>query len=100
LAFINQPSPAALAGVVFNVQPRVAIRDAGGNTVTTDLTGVTLTLAPTAGGAALTCAANPQAPDAGVASFSLCSINNAGTYTLTASAGAYTVAVSNSVVVT
>ena len=100
MAFLQQPSTTGAPGVAFAAQPAVLIQDAGGNTVTTDLTGVTLTLAPTGGGAALTCTNNPQAPVVGLASFQACSINNPGTYTLTANASTYTAAVSNSVVIT
>jgi hypothetical protein len=97
LAFIVQPvgSP---AGATFFTQPVVALQDAGGNTVTTDASGVTLVV--TGGGATLTCTANPQSTVSGLASFAACSIDLAGTYTLTASDLTLTTAVSNNVVIT
>jgi hypothetical protein len=98
VGYVISPSATAAAGFNFGAQPAVAIRDAGGNTVTTDGTAVSLMLAPTTGGAVLTCTINPQNPVSGVAVFSGCHINNAGTYTLTAGAGAYTVAVASIVI--
>jgi hypothetical protein len=86
LAFTVQPS-ASTGGTAFSTQPRVTVQDAGGNTVTTGSTGVTLTItrpsSPAA--AALTCAsANPLATAVGVASFVGCNIDLASvtTYTL------------------
>jgi beta-glucosidase len=56
-----------------------------------------ITLAITApGGATLTCTANPKNAVLGVDTFGGCSIDKAGTYTLTATGGGYTSAVSNS----
>ena len=82
----------AYAGGVFYVQPAVTIQDAAGNVATSNTTPVTLSITPTAGGAAIACAANPKAAVAGVTTFAGCAINVAGTYTITASDGALTVA--------
>jgi hypothetical protein len=82
LKYSLQPSGAA-AGFNLTVQPHVAIVDAGGNTVTSDVSNVLLTLGGTGGGS-LTCTPNPQAAIAGIATFSGCKVSLAGTYTLTA----------------
>jgi hypothetical protein len=98
LAFTTEPS-GALGGVVFATQPVVTVQDAGGNTVTTDTTSVSLALT-TPAGATLACTTNPKAAVAGVATFAGCNINVANTYTLTASDGALAAAVSSNVVIT
>ncbi len=90
LAFIQQPS-ASTGGVPFPTQPRVAVKDAGGNTVTTDHTSVTLTITQPSNpdAATLTCtSANPLAGNVGVATFIGCKIDHASatTYTLHATA--------------
>ena len=84
IAFVTSPSGATTAGT-FVTQPAVAIQDAGGNTVVTATDTIALTLTPNTGtaGAALTCLSQPAVN--GLASFSGCSIDTAGTgYTLTA----------------
>ncbi|MDQ1460002.1 MAG: trimeric autotransporter adhesin, partial [Actinomycetota bacterium] len=84
LGFVNQPSATATGGTNFAAQPHVAIQDAGGNTVSTDTTGVTLTIT-TPAGAALGCTDNgPVAAVAGVATFAGCDIDlaRATPYTL------------------
>jgi hypothetical protein len=91
LAFTTSPT-AAFAASAFFAQPVVTIQDAGGNTVTTSTSGVTLSLT-TANGAVLSCTA-AQPAVAGVASFAGCAINNVGSYTLTAQSGSLTSAVS------
>jgi DNA-binding beta-propeller fold protein YncE len=97
VAFTTEPGGAA-PGAALSPQPVVAVEDAGGNTVTTDNS--TVTLAITGGtGATLTCAGG-QPPTAsavnGVASFSACRINDAGTgYTLMATDGTLTSAASD-----
>jgi hypothetical protein len=99
LAFTTQPSGAAV-NIAFATQPWVTVQDAGGNTVTTSGPSVTLVITPPTGGAILSCAANPRSTSSGVAIFSGCRINTAGTYTLTASAsGGITSAVSNSLII-
>ncbi|MDQ1459090.1 MAG: trimeric autotransporter adhesin, partial [Actinomycetota bacterium] len=88
LAFATQPSPTATGGTNFAVQPTVAVRDAGGNTVTTDTSGVTLTIT-TPAGALLGCTNNgPVAAAAGIAAFTGCDIDKASAtpYTLHATA--------------
>jgi hypothetical protein len=95
LAFTQQPSNST-GGVAFATQPRVGIQDQFGNTVTTDTSSVTLAIGTNPGGGTLTCTANPQAASSGVASFSGCKIDKAGTgYTLTATDGALTSATSS-----
>ena len=99
LAFTQQPSATAATTVAFAQQPNVAVQDLGGNTVTTDVSGVTLTLS-TPAGATLTCtSATPLPAVAGVAHFTGCNINLANTYTLHAADGALTIATSTAIVV-
>src|SRR4051795_2502713 len=87
LAFTQQPS-GATGGTAFTTQPKVAVQDAYGNTVTTDTSNVTLAIGTNPGGGTLSCTTNPLAAVAGVASFAGCKIDNAGTgYTLTATDG-------------
>lgn len=97
LAFSAQPS-GATAGLPFNSQPAVAVRDAYDSQETADsATVVTLAITPGSGtsGAALTCGNDENASQSGVqvrvafgvAPFLSCSIDQPGTgYTLTASA--------------
>lgn len=104
LGFTSQPT-SGTASQAFATQPVVAVQDAGGNTVTSG-TGstatITLALGPGApAGAVLTCTGGlSKAAVAGVATFSGCSINSAGTYTLVATATGLTTATSTSFVVT
>jgi hypothetical protein len=82
LAFSTQPGN-SLPGTALVPQPTVTIQDAGGNTVTTDVHGVTMAIGtnPSAG----TLSTCTSTTTAGVAAFTGCTINNAGTgYTLTA----------------
>jgi hypothetical protein len=95
LAFTTQPS-GAVRNIAFLTQPTVAVQDAGGNTVTTSGPSVTLALTAPAGGAVLTCTTNPRSTSSGIAVFAGCRVNQAGTYTLTATSGTLTVTVSNS----
>jgi len=67
--------------------------------MTTGTNSVTLIITAT-GGATLTCTANPVNAASGLAAFAGCSINKAGTYTLTAAATGLTSAVSNSFSIT
>src|SRR5207248_1130287 len=92
LAFTTQPVGAAGAAA-FATQPVVTIEDAGGNTVAADTSAVTLAITNPAG-ATLACTANPKTAVAGVATFAGCNINLANTYTLTATDGSLTAAVS------
>jgi len=77
----------------------VTVQDAGGNTVTTSVASVTLSLT-TAAGATLNCTTNPTNAVAGVDTFAGCSINLANTYTLTAVSGILTAGVSLSFTIT
>jgi alpha-tubulin suppressor-like RCC1 family protein len=94
LAFTQSPGNTA-AGVAFTLQPKVTVQDQSGNPVTTDTSSVTLAIT-TPAGATLTCTANPKAALAGVATFAGCAITKAGSYTLTATDGSLTSAVSGS----
>ncbi|HEX3541162.1 MAG TPA: DUF6531 domain-containing protein, partial [Acidimicrobiales bacterium] len=88
LAFTAQPS-GAVPATNFSGQPAVTVLDAGGNTVTSTPPAVTLSIGHGTGtaGAALTCASNPTTPGAGIATFSACRIDKAGTgYVLHAAA--------------
>jgi len=62
------------------------VEDAGGNTVTTFATGVTMAIATGTG--TLACTTNPVTPSSGVATFAGCSLDKATTYTLKATSGA------------
>ena len=74
LVFTTEPG-GATGGTAFTAQPTVTIEDAGGNTVTGDTHAITL--ARTAGSGTLSgCASTTTA---GVAVFSGCTINTAGT---------------------
>ena len=94
LAFTTEPAGAS-GGTAFTTQPRVAVEDAGGNTVTTDSSTVTLS-ANVGGGTISDCS---ESETAGVVAFSGCAINTEGTYTLTATDGALATATSGSIVV-
>ena len=82
LVFTTQPS-AAHGGTAFGTQPTVTIEDAGGNTVSTDTNTITLAIGTNPSAGTLSgCSATTVA---GVAAFSGCKIDAAGTgYTLTA----------------
>ena len=80
IAFTTEPDN-AIGGSAFVTQPKLTIEDAGGNTVTTDTHGITLTINSGPGATLSGCSATNTA---GVVSFSGCSINTAGTYTLLA----------------
>jgi hypothetical protein len=83
LAFTTSPS-SSVSGVAFASQPVVAIQDQNGNTTSgTDLVTLTIT---SGSGATLSCDSNPVAAVNGTATFSGCSIDKAGTYTLRARA--------------
>lgn len=98
LAFTAVPEATAQT-VAFARQPVVQLRDAGGN-LTASTASVTLSLTGAPAGAVLSCATNPRSAVAGVATFSGCSINKAGTYTLTAKASGLPEVVSSTFVVT
>jgi hypothetical protein len=102
LAFVQQPSSGS-PGAALASQPRVAIRDASGNTVTSGPgSGGAVTLALLAGsgtsGAALACSANPVFAVNGIASFSGCRIDLTGSgYRLRATSTSLTPALSDPV---
>ena len=100
LAFTTQPGNAT-GGLSLTPGPVVAVQDAGGNTVGTDTSGVTLTITAPAGGAALACTGTTtHAAVAGVATFAACNIDLPGTYTLTAADSGLTPAASVSLTIT
>ncbi|HEY5384733.1 MAG TPA: fibronectin type III domain-containing protein, partial [Acidimicrobiales bacterium] len=82
LVFTVQPGN-GLPGMAVIPQPTVTIQDAGGNTLTTDVHAVTMAIGTNPStGTLSTCTSTTSA---GVATFTGCTINNAGTgYTLTA----------------
>ena len=92
LAFSTSPSTPTAENKAFATQPTVTVQDAWQNTATTDKSEVTLTPS----GATLTCTTNPKAAAAGVAKFAACKMNTAGTYTLKATDGTLTAALSSS----
>ena len=95
LAFTTSPA-GATGGTAFTTQPVVMVKDAGGNTVTGDTTTVTLSITagtPAAGGPGSLSGCAPTAAINGVATFTGCSINTAGTgYELHAADGSLTAA--------
>jgi subtilase family serine protease len=94
LAFTTQPSGGA-AGTAWSIQPAVIIKDAYGNTVTTNTSNVTLAIGTNPSGQTLSGTVTVSAI-AGVASFSGLYINLAGnSYTLTAGDGSLTGATSD-----
>jgi trimeric autotransporter adhesin len=104
LAFTQQPT-SSTGGTTFGTQPTVAVEDAGGNTVSTDASSVTLSIkagTPASGGpGVLTCTTDPLTASSGVAAFGGCKINTAGTgYRLHAVDGALTPADSNAINIT
>ena len=94
LAFTTQPG-GGTGGTAWTTQPVVTVRDAYGNTVTTDTSSVTLAIGTNPSGGILS-GTTTVAAVAGVATFSGLSINKAGTnYTLTATDGSLTNATSS-----
>ena len=98
LVFTIAASATATSDTALATQPVVTIQDAAGNTTTTDTSSVTLTLT-TPAGATLTCATNPTPAVTGIARFTGCAIDKAGTYTLRATDGSLTSATSSSVTI-
>ena len=92
LVFTQQPSNST-GGIAFGTQPKVTVQDAGGNTVTSDSSTVTLSITsgtPATGGPGALSGCS-QTETSGVITFSGCAINTAGTgYTLTAADGSLT----------
>lgn len=94
VVFATNPS-GSTGGVAFGIQPVVAIQTSTGGE-TTSTAPVTLTITSPAG-ATLSCTANPLTAIDGVATFSGCSIDKVGTYTLTATSPGLASAVSSTV---
>ena len=93
LAFTTSPS-SSTGGIAFGTQPVVTIEDVAGNTVTADASGVTLTIT-TPAGALLNCTNTTPLPAVnGVATFTGCRIDRAGTYSVHADDGPLTPATS------
>ncbi|MBI2917725.1 MAG: hypothetical protein HYY01_06990 [Chloroflexi bacterium] len=95
LAFTTQPA-GATTGVALLTMPVVTVQDAGGNTVTSDSS--TVTLAVTTGTTVITVAAggNTQAASSGVATFTATTFTGAGqSQVITATDGTLTAAVSD-----
>ena len=83
LGFLTPPNNST-GGVAFSQQPRVAVQDAGGNTVTSGPRAITLdiTRPSTPTDAALTCtSANPLTTIAGIATFVGCKVDLASATT-------------------
>jgi hypothetical protein len=96
LSFTTSPSTPTAPNTAFTTQPKVTVQDAWHNTATTNTSSVTLTPSePT-----LSCTTNPMPAVAGIATFAGCKMSTAGTYTLTATDGTLTSAVSNSFTIT
>ncbi len=97
VGFTVQPG-GGTGGVAWATQPKVAIQDVYGNTVT-GTASVTLSIGSGTGAGVLTCSANPRSVSSGVANFAGCKITRAGTYTLYAASGSLTTDTSAEVVV-
>ena len=106
LAFTTQPVGGVAEATSFPTQPKVAVQDAYGNTVTTDTGTITLAIASGPGAGVLACT-NTGFPNvtatAGVVTFAGCKISGtaaAGTYTLVATrTGLTSTGSSNNVVI-
>ncbi len=99
LVFLTEPGDGT-AGTNLSPQPAVAVEDANGNIVYSDLSDVKLTISGGPGGTTLsnTCTGSEFY---GVVTFSNCSVTTAGTgYSLTATDGALQSAISNTFDVT
>jgi hypothetical protein len=92
LTFVQQPSPTA-SGATISPAVTVAVEDSAGSTLPGDTSTVTLTLS----GGTFTTGSNTASEQAvnGVATFSSLAVSTNGVYTLTASDGSLTTAVSN-----
>jgi len=94
LAFTTQPG-GGQPGSAWATQPVVSVQDAGGNTVTSNTSTVTLAISNNAGPGGVLSGTKAKAAVAGVATFSGLSIDLYGTgYTLGATAGSLTSATS------
>jgi RHS repeat-associated protein len=81
LAFTETGSLGGGSTATWTNQPVVAVQDANGNLVSGSMASIALSIVPGTGtlGATLSCSANPVTAVAGVANFSGCSIDKAGT---------------------
>ena len=94
LAFTTQPG-GGQPGTAWAAQPVVSVQDAGGNTVTSNTSTVTLAISNNAGPGGVLSGTKAKAAVAGVAAFSALSIDVYGTgYTLSATGGSLTPATS------
>ena len=107
LVFTTQPLAGVPVGTTWSTSPVVAVEDASGNVVTTDMGGVTLAILSGPGAGALSCSNSgfpTVAAVAGVAVFANCEITGAGaagTYTLVATRiGLTSTGASSNVVIT
>jgi hypothetical protein len=98
LVFTTTPIGSLGAGAQLAPQPVVTVEDSNGDVVTSDSSS-TVKLTITGGTATISCTANPVTVRNGVATFAGCSINQAGTFTITATDGSLTPAVSGNVYV-
>jgi hypothetical protein len=90
LAFTQQPSSSSSGGL-FLTQPKVAIQDAYGNTVTSASATVTLSLVPGTGTLVATGCASGIPTVLGIATFATCAVTGTGIgYRLAAAGGGYT----------
>jgi uncharacterized repeat protein (TIGR03803 family) len=97
LAFVQQPSTTS-QGAAITPPVTVAVEDQYGNVATTNTSTVTVALGMNTNGATLSGTLSESAVN-GVASFGNLSVNNSGTFTLTASDGSLTGATSSSFLV-
>ena len=97
LSFVVEPT-SAVAGATIAPTVTVAVQDASGNTVTSATPMIVLAL--TTPGAATLAGTLSQPAVAGVASFANLSVNQAGSYTLTATSGVLTADTSASFIIT
>jgi type II secretory pathway pseudopilin PulG len=96
VVFTQSPS-STTAGVAFASQPTVAVKDAGGNVVTTDTSTPSLNITAGTGTAGASLSCGTPSVSAGVTTFVGCNVNKTGSnYTLTATDGTLTSSVSNS----
>jgi hypothetical protein len=87
-----QPSATNTGGAAFGTQPKVRVRDQFGNNVSHAPVALAITPGTGPAGATLTCATSaPETNSVGIATFSGCKIDMAGTYRLRASSGAASV---------
>lgn len=93
---ITQQPGGGYGNASWAAQPVVAVRDAGGNLVTTSSASVTLAIGTNPASGTLSCTSNPVSASSGVATFAGCAISKVGTgYTLVASSSGLTSATSN-----